>query len=122
LFDSINVLGSELESCCHNPKTGFFRDGFCNTDYADNGLHTVCIIATSEFLAFSKAVGNDIGSPMPEFEFPGIKPGNKWCLCAGRWLEAYREGKAPPVVLESTHEETLAVIPLSYLEEFQVTK
>jgi uncharacterized protein (DUF2237 family) len=122
MFDSINVLGEKLESCCQNPKTGFFRDGFCNTDYEDSGLHTVCIIATQEFLAYSKAVGNDIGSPMPEYDFPGIRPGNKWCLCAGRWLEAYRDGKAPPVVLESTHEETLAVIPLDFMKEFQVTK
>jgi uncharacterized protein (DUF2237 family) len=122
MFDSINVLGEKLESCCENPKTGFFRDGFCNTDYEDSGLHTVCIIATQEFLAYSKAVGNDIGSPMPEYDFPGIRPGNKWCLCAGRWLEAYRDGKAPPVVLESTHEETLAVIPLDFMKEFQVTK
>lgn len=122
MFDSINVLGEKLESCCQNPKTGFFRDGFCNTDYEDSGLHTVCIIATQEFLAYSKSVGNDIGSPMPEYDFPGIRPGNKWCLCAGRWLEAYKEGKAPPVVLESTHEETLAVIPLDFMKEFQVTK
>ena len=122
MFDSINVLGGELESCCHEPKTGFYRDGFCNTDYEDTGMHTVCIIATQEFLAYSQSVGNDISTPNPQFGFPGIRAGNKWCLCAGRWLEAYNAGKAPPVVLESTHEETLAVVPLQYLKEFQVTK
>ncbi len=121
MFNSINVLGGKLESCCHNPKTGFYRDGFCNTDYTDTGMHTVCIIATQEFLAYSKSVGNDISTPIPEYNFPGIRPGNKWCLCAGRWLEAYKAGKAPPVILEATHEETLAVIPLKYLKEFHVT-
>jgi uncharacterized protein (DUF2237 family) len=122
VFDSINVLGGKLESCCQNPTTGFYRDGFCNTDYDDRGMHTVCIIATQEFLAYSKSVGNDISTPAPEFDFPGVKPGNKWCLCAGRWLDAFKDGKAPPVMLESTHEETLAVIPLNSLKEFEVTK
>jgi len=121
MFDSINVLGGKLESCCHNPKTGFFRDGFCNTDDTDMGMHTVCIIATQEFLAYSKSVGNDISTPVPEHNFPGIRAGNKWCLCAARWLEAYKANKAPPVMLEATHEETLAVLPLEYLKEYQVT-
>jgi uncharacterized protein (DUF2237 family) len=122
MFDSINVLGGELESCCHSPKTGFYRDGFCNTDYDDRGMHTVCIIATQEFLEYSKSMGNDLSTPVPEFNFAGVRPGNKWCLCAGRWLDAFKDGKAPPVMLESTHEETLAVIPLNYLKEFEVTK
>jgi uncharacterized protein (DUF2237 family) len=122
MFDSKNVFGEKLESCCNNPVTGFFRDGYCNTDYNDTGIHTVCIIATNEFLEFSKSIGNDLSTPMEEYGFLGIRAGNKWCLCAGRWLEAYNAGKAPPVVLESTHEETLAMIPIAALVKFQVTQ
>jgi uncharacterized protein (DUF2237 family) len=122
MFDSKNVFGEKLESCCNNPVTGFFRDGYCNTDYNDTGIHTVCIIATNEFLEFSKSIGNDLSTPMEEYGFLGIRAGNKWCLCAGRWLEAYNAGKAPPVVLESTHEETLAMIPIAALKKFQVTQ
>ena len=88
IYPSINIFGKELEICCDNPKTGFFRNGMCDTCHEDFGLHTVCILATKEFLSFSKTVGNDLSTPHPEFEFPGVKPGNRWCLCALRWKEA----------------------------------
>jgi uncharacterized protein (DUF2237 family) len=113
-----NVYGREIEACCFHPLTGFFRDGFCHTNFEDRGLHTVCIVATREFLEFSAEAGNDLTTEREEFMFPGVKPGDRWCLCAGRWFEAYQAGKAPPVMLESTHEETLAVIPLKILEQF----
>jgi uncharacterized protein (DUF2237 family) len=118
-MSALNVLGTTLASCSHNPLTGFFRDGCCNTDNTDQGMHTVCIIATDEFLNYSKSAGNDLSTPHPEYNFPGVKAGQSWCLCAPRWLEAYRAGKAPLVNLQATHEETLAVIPLSLLQEYQ---
>lgn len=112
-----NVLGGELKSCCYEPRTGFYRDGFCHTGPDDHGVHTVCVIATERFLAFSRQVGNDLSTPHPEWQFPGLLPGDRWCLCAARWREAWQAGEAPPVVLESTHEATLAIIPRSVLEE-----
>ncbi len=112
-----NVLGTELQSCCHEPRTGFFRDGFCRTCPEDTGRHTVCVIATERFLAFSKARGNDLSTPHPEWSFPGLLAGDRWCLCAARWREAWQAGEAPPVILESTHESTLAVVSRSVLEE-----
>ncbi len=110
-----NVLGGLLEPCSMRPRTGFFRDGCCNTGPDDFGLHVVCAQMTAEFLAFSREQGNDLSTPMPAIGFPGLAPGDRWCLCAGRWREALQAGCAPPVVLGSTHEETLAVVPLDEL-------
>jgi len=120
IHPSINVYGKELETCCEDPKTGFFRNGMCDTCSEDRGVHTVCILATEEFLSFSKSVGNDLSTPNLEFEFPGLKPGDRWCLCALRWQEAYEQGKAPPVFLESTHEETLKFVDINLLQKFGV--
>ena len=120
IYLSINVYGKELETCCDNPETGFFRNGLCDTCKEDLGVHTVCILATEDFLIFSKAVGNDLSTPRPEFNFPGVKPGNRWCLCAMRWKEAYEQGKAPPVFLESTHEATLKLVDFNILQQFAV--
>jgi len=113
-----NVYGKSLESCCIDPITGFFRDGFCHTHQSDAGIHTVCVKITEEFLEFTKMCGNDLSTPNPNFDFPGLVEGDSWCLCASRWVEAYREGKAPLVNLEATNEETLAIIPLHVLEKF----
>ena len=120
MFESKNVLGTKLLSCSQDPITGFFRDGCCNTDYSDTGLHTVCVELTQDFLEYSKQQGNDLLTPRPEYNFPGLKAGNHWCLCAGRWLEAYKAGKAPKVNLQATHEETLALIPLDILKEYEL--
>ena len=100
---SVNVLGEPLEPCSLNPVTGFFRNGCCDTGAQDFGSHTVCIVATAAFLEFSKSEGNDLSTPMPEFEFAGLKPGDRWCLCAPRWQDALQAGKAPRVVLRATH-------------------
>jgi uncharacterized protein len=113
-----NVLGGELIPCSLAPKTGFFRNGCCETGPEDVGLHTVCAVMTTEFLAFSKAAGNDLTTPMPEYGFPGLKPGDRWCLCAPRWKEALDAGAAPQVVLEATHEETLAITTLGVLKDY----
>ena len=115
-----NVLGSELKSCSTEPLTGFFRDGCCNTANEDLGAHTVCVEMTAAFLAFSKRAGNDLSTPRPEFAFPGLKPGDRWCLCASRWVEALEEGMAPRVVLESTHERTLEFIDLATLKRHAI--
>ena len=120
IYPSINVFGKELEMCCNDPETGFFRNGMCDTCREDQGVHTVCILATEEFLKFSKSVGNDLSTPHPEFEFPGLKPGDRWCLCALRWQEAYEQGKAPPVFLESTHENTLKLVDFNLLQQYAV--
>jgi uncharacterized protein (DUF2237 family) len=112
-----NVLGGPLALCSAAPRTGFFRDGCCNTGPEDVGLHVVCAQVTREFLAFARAQGNDLVTPMPAFGFPGLKPGDRWCVCAVTWRQAYEAGVAPPVVLAATHEETLAVIPLFALKE-----
>ena len=120
IYLSINVYGKELETCCDNPKTGFFRNGMCDTCKEDLGVHTVCILATEEFLVFSKGAGNDLSTPRPEFNFIGLKPGNRWCLCAMRWKEAYEQGKAPPVFLESTHEATLKLVDFNILQQYAV--
>jgi uncharacterized protein (DUF2237 family) len=115
-----NVLGGPLQSCSVEPRTGFYRDGCCNTGPEDLGLHVVCTQVTAEFLAFSAAHGNDLSTPMPEVGFPGLKPGDRWCVCAGRWREALEAGVAPPVVLSATHEETLAVVALSDLKRHAI--
>ncbi len=111
-----NVLGGELQDCSHDPTTGFFRDGCCNTGPEDAGSHTVCAVLTSAFLEYTKSRGNDLSSPRPESGFPGLKPGDRWCLCAARWEEARRAGVAPPVVLEATHERALDATALDELQ------
>jgi uncharacterized protein len=113
--DSLNVLGEPLKACSFDPMTGFWRDGCCNTGPADRGRHTVCVRTTAEFLAFSRARGNDLSTPRPEFGFPGLRPGDRWCLCADRWVEALAAGMAPKVVLASTHRSVLDLVPLAVL-------
>lgn len=119
----LNIFGKQLISCCINPMTGYYRNGLCETGVSDHGTHTVCVIITQEFLDFTVSVGNDLVTPRPEFRFPGLVPGDKWCLCALRWKEAFEAGKAPLVILESTHEKTLDYVSLSdlsshaYIEE-----
>ena len=117
---SVNVFGEELQGCSDRPLTGFFRDGCCNTSDADSGSHTVCVEVTREFLEFSRFRGNDLSTPQPEFRFPGLKPGDRWCLCAARWLEAQQSGMAPRVVLTGTHERALEVVPFDLLKKFAV--
>ncbi|MGA8033041.1 MAG: DUF2237 domain-containing protein [Casimicrobiaceae bacterium] len=114
-FDDTNVLGGRLAPCSVSPRTGFYRDGCCNTGSEDVGMHVVCARMTREFLDFERERGNDLVTPVPEAGFPGLKPGDQWCVCAARWREAFEAGVAPPVVLQATHEETLAVIPLADL-------
>ena len=115
-----NVLGTELKACSQKPLTGFFRDGCCNTSDDDLGAHTVCCEMTEDFLAFSKETGNDLSTARPEFQFPGLKAGDRWCLCAARWVEAFDAGKAPRVVLESTHERTLEFVSLATLQHYAI--
>jgi uncharacterized protein (DUF2237 family) len=112
-----NVLGDELLPCSVDPLTGFYRDGCCNTGNEDRGMHVVCVRVTRAFLEFARGQGNDLISPAPEHNFPGLKPGDRWCICAATWRQAYEAGVAAPVVLAATHEETLAVVPLSALKE-----
>jgi uncharacterized protein (DUF2237 family) len=114
---SRNVLGGPLKSCSTKPMTGFFRNGCCDTCEEDVGCHTVCVEVSSAFLQFSRVAGNDLSTPHPEFDFPGLKPGDRWCLCASRWLQALEHGMAPPVSLASTHERTLEVVPLELLQQ-----
>ena len=111
-----NVLGGPLELCSADPLTGFFRDGCCRTDEDDTGSHTVCARVTEEFLAFSRAVGNDLSTARPEYGFPGLKPGDRWCLCAARWREAFQNGCAPEVFLGATHERARDLCPLEELQ------
>jgi len=118
--DDKNVLGGRLEPCSTSPRTGFYRDGCCNTGPEDVGLHVVCAQMTESFLVFSAEQGNDLSTPAPEFGFPGLKPGDRWCICASRWREAFEAGMAPRVVLSATHEETLAVVALEDLKRFAV--
>ncbi|MEV8465736.1 DUF2237 domain-containing protein [Fluviibacterium sp. DFM31] len=113
---SRNVLGTALDSCSAAPLTGYFRNGSCDTCDTDHGNHTVCAVMTAEFLAFSKYVGNDLSTPRPEVDFVGLKPGDRWCLCAGRFLQAHDEGCAPKVNLAATHERALDVVPIEVLE------
>ena len=115
---SINVLGRELQECSKDPLTGWYRDGCCNTDSNDRGMHVVCSIVTEKFLEFAKAKGNDLITPAPHFNFPGLKPGDRWCICARTWLDAANNGVACPVNLEATHEEALQIIPLELLEMY----
>ncbi|MFD2231129.1 DUF2237 family protein [Alkalimarinus sediminis] len=115
---SVNVFGDPLISCSEDPITGFFRDGCCNTNDQDLGSHTVCIEATQAFLEFSRFKGNDLSTPMPDFGFPGLKAGDRWCLCAARWLEAHEQGMAPRVHLSRTHIKALEIIPLEVLKGY----
>ncbi len=116
----LNVLGTELVDCSRDPLTGFYRTGSCATGPEDLGHHLVCIRATAEFLTFSRSVGNDLSTPIPEYGFPGLKPGDQWCLCALRWQEAFEAGSAPPVVLEATHILTLEFVDLADLRKHGV--
>jgi hypothetical protein len=113
-----NVLGDELETCSARPLTGFYRDGCCNTGPEDLGQHTVCAVVTAEFLEFSRSRGNDLITPAPEYGFPGLKPGDRWCLCLARWLEAYQAGKAPWILLRATHESVREAIPMDLLNQY----
>lgn len=115
-----NVLGGPLGRCSDAPKTGFFRDGCCTTSDEDIGRHTVCCVMTDEFLRFSRSRGNDLSTPHPEYGFPGLKTGDRWCLCAARWREAFLAGKAPRVVLNATNEATLDVVQLADLKQFAI--
>jgi len=117
---SINVLGGPLQSCSRDPLTGFFRNGACDTCAEDRGSHTVCAVMTAEFLAFSKYVGNDLSTPRPEFGFAGLKPGDHWCLCAGRFLQAHEDGVAPHVFLAATHAQALDTVPIDVLRQHAV--
>lgn len=115
-----NVLGGELQPCSFDPLTGWTRNGCCETDEMDRGVHTVCVVLNDEFLQFSRAVGNDLSTPRPEYGFPGLNEGDRWCLCATRWEEARRAGFAPLVVLESTNEKTLELVALGHLQAHAV--
>ena len=116
----LNVLGGPLMTCSDEPVTGFFRDGCCNTSEDDFGSHTICVVLTEEFLAYSKAVGNDLSTPRPEYGFSGLLPGQRWCLCAARWLEAFKAGMAPHVSLNSTNQAALEIVPLAALKQCAV--
>ena len=117
-----NVLGTTLRTCSRDPLTGFFRNGCCETDAEDAGEHTACVQVTEPFLAFSKMKGNDLSTPHPEFGFAGLKPGDQWCVCAGRWKEAHDAGMAANLVLEATHESLLDYLPLEELQKYSATK
>lgn len=116
-----NVLGEELQCCCTAPKTGFYRDGYCQTGPMDYGSHTVCAEVTQAFLEFSRSRGNDLITPVPAYDFPGLRPGDKWCLCVSRWKEALDAGVAPPIVLAACHEKALAVVNLADLQQYALT-
>ncbi|WP_320415538.1 DUF2237 domain-containing protein [Candidatus Litorirhabdus singularis] len=118
--DSINVYGEVLQSCSEEPMTGFFRDGCCNTNEQDGGSHTVCVEVTDEFLEYSRFRGNDLSTAMPEFGFPGLQAGDRWCLCAARWLEAQEQDMAPRVFMQRTHIKALDIIPMELLRKFAV--
>ncbi len=120
LDEPVNVFGEPLEDCSMDPVTGFFRDGCCNTGPEDLGSHTVCVVMTAEFLAFSRARGNDLSTPRPEFGFPGLRPGDGWCLCAARWQEALEAGSAPRVRLKATHRAALDICDLADLKRHSV--
>jgi uncharacterized protein (DUF2237 family) len=115
-----NVLGGALEPCGSDPVTGWFRDGSCRTDATDRGSHTICAVVSAEFLAHQRAIGNDLTTPMPQFRFPGLQPGDRWCVTAPNWLRAHRDGAAAPVVLAATHEAVLDLVPLDVLREHAV--
>lgn len=122
MYEAINVLGEKLKPCCKFPMTGFYRDGSCNTGPDDSGMHTVCVRLTDDFLAFSKRAGNDLSTPMPEHDFPGLIDGDQWCLCALRWQEAFEHACAPKVFLSATHIATLKVLKLEDLKQHAVNE
>ena len=115
--DQLNIFNEPLEACSFDPVTGFFRSGCCETSEQDTGSHTVCAIMTEEFLKFSKSKGNDLSTPVPAFDFPGLNSGDRWCLCAARWLEAYEAGSAPSIIARATHRRALEIIPLEAMKE-----
>ncbi|MCM0591166.1 MAG: DUF2237 domain-containing protein [Gloeotrichia echinulata IR180] len=121
MTEAKNVLGTNLEICCTSPLTGFYRDGFCSTGGQDFGMHVVCAQMTPAFLEFTKSQGNDLSTPVPQFNFPGLQPGDCWCLCAARWQEAFEAGVAPPVVLAATHARALEVCNLEDLKKHALT-
>lgn len=116
----VNVLGGDLEPCSTEPMTGWFRDGACRTVPADRGSHTICAVVTAEFLAHQRSIGNDLTTPIPQFRFPGLKPGDRWCVTAPNWLRAHRDGAAAPVVLAATNAAVLEIVPLDVLEGYAV--
>ncbi|MFQ3227630.1 MAG: hypothetical protein ACI8RW_001017 [Porticoccaceae bacterium] len=116
--ESLNVFNEPLLSCSNDPLTGFFRDGCCNTNSSDAGSHTICVQVTKEYLQYSASAGNDLSTPRPEFEFSGLKPGDRWCLCASRWLQAYNKGTAPKVFLTRTHKRALETVPMAILRQY----
>lgn len=116
--EALNVFGEPLQTCSDRPRTGFFRDGCCNTSNSDIGSHTVCVEVSTEFLEYSRFKGNDLSTPLPEYEFPGLKPGDRWCLCAARWLEAQQQGMAPRVYLARSHRRALETVPLELLRQY----
>ncbi|WP_455209288.1 DUF2237 family protein [Kaarinaea lacus] len=118
--ESLNVFDEPLEICGADPVTGFYRDGCCNTGRDDAGSHTICVLVTQEFLEYSRFKGNDLSTPAPQFGFPGLQPGDSWCLCAARWLEACNQGMAPKVYLQRTHKKALETVPLKLLREFAI--
>ena len=118
--DQLNIFNEPLEACSFDPVTGFFRSGCCETSEQDTGSHTVCAIMTDEFLKFSKLKGNDLSTPVPAFDFPGLNPGDRWCLCAARWLEAYEAGSAPSIIARATHRRALEIIPMEVMKEFSL--
>ncbi|BBY19054.1 DUF2237 family protein [Mycolicibacterium litorale] len=119
-MSELNVLGGPLQECGTDPLTGFYRDGCCSTGPEDRGAHTICAVVTVEFLEHQRSIGNDLSTPRPEYRFPGLKPGDRWCVTAANWLRAHRDGCAAPVVLAATHERTLDVVPLEALQEHAV--
>ena len=116
--DQLNIFNEPLEACSFDPVTGFFRSGCCETSEQDTGSHTVCAIMTEEFLKFSKSKGNDLSTPVPAFDFPGLNSGDRWCLCAARWLEAYEANSAPSIIAKATHIRALEIIPMEVIKEF----
>tara|TARA_B100001175_G_scaffold274713_1_gene249148 strand:- start:122 stop:499 length:378 start_codon:yes stop_codon:yes gene_type:complete len=116
--DQLNIFNEPLEACSFDPVTGFFRSGCCETSEQDTGSHTVCAIMTEEFLQFSKSKGNDLSTPVPAFDFPGLNSGDRWCLCAARWLEAYEANSAPSIIAKATHIRALEIIPMEVIKEF----
>ncbi|MEM8570793.1 MAG: DUF2237 domain-containing protein [Pseudomonadota bacterium] len=120
MSESLNVLGEPLKPCGFDPMTGFFRDGCCNTGPTDAGRHVVCVRVTDDFLTFSRSRGNDLSTPRPEYGFQGLRQGDRWCVCVDRWKEAWEAGKAPKVILASTHISALSVVPLEVLEQFAI--
>ncbi|TPN88677.1 DUF2237 family protein [Aquimarina algicola] len=117
--ETLNVLGKPLQPCCYDPLTGYFRDGYCKTRKDDVGTHVICAIMTQEFLEYTKSMGNDLSTPVPYWNFPGLHAGDKWCLCVSRWLQAEKEGKAPPVILESCHQKSIEFVDIELLKKYQ---